>query len=230
MTELIEMTKRETSGAVVVQYDIGDSGDIDVGRDANGGEWNALAQLGVDEQEAIDCAADKEVRIFLDEVASTEMAHGEVEIPGLEEIFFDAQHETGEVAFAEFGDDDADCVRKPSAKHAGMDVGAVLKRLRCRENALPGFGRDGFGHGRVIEDYGNGRRRKVKVLGENLESDGFARVGDLLFSDGHETPERCGKRMQQFYTVEIGVWNLRITIAQWCCCKCDRRYHERVPR
>jgi len=116
------------------------------------------------------------------------VADGEVEVAGLEEILFDTEHEAGEVSFAELGDDDADGIGEAGAKHASVDVGTILELLRSIDDPLASLGRDGLGYWRVIENDGDGRGRKVKILGEDLEGDGFACIRDTL-AFGHRTPK-----------------------------------------
>ncbi len=202
VTELVEVTEGETGSAVVVEDEIGDSGNADVGGDSDCGKGDALAQFGVDEKKTVDGAADEEVGVFLDEVGSAEMADGEVEIAGLKEIFFDAEHEAGEVALAELGDDDAHGVGEPGAKHAGVYVGTILEFFCRIENPLASLGRDGLGYGGVVEDDGDGCGREIKILGEYLEGDRPGRVGNLFFSGGHELRYSLS-RMEQFYTAEL---------------------------
>jgi len=188
VTKFVEVAKSEACGAIVVEHDVCNAGSADVGGDADDRKGNALGQLRIDEQEAVDGAADEEVRIFLEKIWTAEMTDSEVEVAGLQKIFFDSQHEAGEVAFAELGNDDANGIGEPGAKHAGVHVGTILKLLGRIEDALAGHRGDGFSHRGVVEDDGDGRRGEVKILSEDLEGDGFARVGNLLFSGCHETP------------------------------------------
>ena len=123
---------------------------------ATAGTEILLAEFGVDEEKAVDGAIHEELGVLVDEVGAAEMADGEVEVAGLEEVLFDAEHEAGEVAFAEFGDDDPDGVGEACAEHAGVEVGAVLEFFGGGEDALTGLGRDGFGDRGVVEDDGDG--------------------------------------------------------------------------
>ena len=129
----------------MVEDDVGDAGSLDVRGDSDGGDRDAFAQLGVDEQETVDGAVHEEVGVLVDEVGAAEVADGEVEVAGLEEILLDTEHEAGEVAFAELRDDDPDGVGEPGAEHAGVQVGAVLKFFGGGEDTLACLRRDGFG-------------------------------------------------------------------------------------
>ena len=86
---------------------------------ATAGTGDLLAEVGVDEKQTVDGAIEEELRILLDEVGAAEMADGEVEVAGLEQELLDAEHEAGEVAFAEFGHDDADGVGEPGSGACG---------------------------------------------------------------------------------------------------------------
>ena len=181
VAEVVEMTQGHLGGAVVIERDVGEAGGFAVGGDADDGDGDLGAELGVDEQEAVDGAVHEEFGILLDEVGPAEMADGEVEEAFLEEVLLDAEHDAGEVAFAELGNDDADGIGEAGAQHARVEVGTVLKLFGGGEDALLGGGRDGLGDGGVIEDDGDGSGREVEVLGEDLESDGFAAIrGDLF--------------------------------------------------
>jgi hypothetical protein len=100
MSELVEVAKSEAGGAVVLEEDVGDAGSLDVGGDGDGGDGDLLAEVGVDEEEAVDGAIEEKLWVLVDEVGAAEMADGEVEIAGLEEVLLDTEHEAGEVAFA----------------------------------------------------------------------------------------------------------------------------------
>jgi hypothetical protein len=147
MTEFVEMAKCKSSGAIMIEHDIGDTGSFDVRGDADRGKRDSLWKFCVDEEKAVDGAANEEVGIFLEEVGTAEMTDSEIKISSLKEVLLDAEHEAGEVAFAEFRDDYADGVGESGAEHAGMKVGAVIELLRGIEDALLSLGRDGFGDG-----------------------------------------------------------------------------------
>jgi hypothetical protein len=206
VTELVEVTEGEMGSAVVIEDEIGDPGNADVRGDSDGGERDALAQIGVDEKKTVDGAADEEVGVLLDEVGPAEMADGEVEIAGLKEIFFDADHEACEVALAELGDDDAYGIGEPGAKHAGVYVGTILELFRRVENPLSSLGRDGLGYGGVIEDDGDGCGREIKILGEYFEGDRPGCVGDLFFSGGHELRYSAFENGTVLHC-RVGEWN-----------------------
>jgi len=77
------------------------------------------------------------------EVGLALMGDNVVEVPGLEQSFFDAVHERGEVALGELWNDDADGEGLAGAEGAGDGVGAIVETLGCFEDALARGGGDG---------------------------------------------------------------------------------------
>jgi hypothetical protein len=124
-------------------------------------------------------------------VGLAEMGDGEVEEAFLEKVLLDAEHDSGEVAFAEFGSDDADGVGEAGAQHAGVQVGAVIKFLGGGVNTLLGGGGDRGCDGGVIEDDGDGGGRQIKILGEHFEGGGSSGFGGLLFSCHRAPADGC---------------------------------------
>ena len=90
---------------------------------------------------------------------------------------------------ASTGNNDPNGVREARAKHAGVDVGTVLKLFGGVDDALAGLGRDGFGDRGVVEDDGDGCGGEVEVLGKDLQRYRSTCVGDALFSGGHLAPK-----------------------------------------
>src|ERR1700679_4294142 len=119
------MAKRHAGRGDVIEHDVGDAGRLAMGGDTDDRRWNVEGELSVDNEKAVDSATHEEFLILVLEVRLAEMADGEVEEAFLEKIFFDAEHDAGEVAFTEFRSDDADGVGKAGAQHAGVQVGAV---------------------------------------------------------------------------------------------------------
>ena len=147
VAEVVEVAERQAGGGGVIEHDVGDAGRVAVRGDADDGDGNVDGEFGVDEEETVDAAAHEEFLILLSEVGLAEMADGEVEEAFLEEVLLDAEHDAGEVAFAEFGDDDADGVGEAGAEHAGVQVGAVGEFFGGGVNALFGCRGDGSGDG-----------------------------------------------------------------------------------
>jgi hypothetical protein len=90
VAEVIEMAKRHAGGGVVIEHDVGDTGGLAVRGDADDGGGNVEAELGIDEEKAIDTAAHEEFLILVLEVGLAEMADGEVEEAFLKKILLDA--------------------------------------------------------------------------------------------------------------------------------------------
>lgn len=211
VTKVVEVLQGEACGMVMIENNIGNTGNVEMGGDPYGRQRDLLAQLRIDQQQTIDGTADQQVRILLDEVRVTEMADSEVEIAGLEEILFNTGHKSGEVAFAELGYDDTDRIGKPRSQHASVHVGPVVKLFRGIEDALTRLRRYGLSHRRVVKDDRYRCRRKVQIIGKNLEGYRFRSVGELFPSGNHEAPGVQVQRMQQFYTVGIEQWNISKT-------------------
>ena len=91
-----------------------------------------------------------------------------VEVAGVEEAFFDAVHEGGEVAFRELGHDDADGEGLAGAERTGDGVGAIVETLGGFEYALARGGGDGRGARRVVHDERDGGGREAEMLGEGF--------------------------------------------------------------
>jgi hypothetical protein len=138
VAKFVEVAECDAGGAVVVKDNVGDAGELDVGGDADGRKWDFFAEVGVDEEKAVDGAVDEELGILLNEIGAAEVTDGEVEVAGLEEELLDAEHEAGKVAFAKFGHDDANGVGEAGAEHPGVDVGAVLEFFGSVDDALAG--------------------------------------------------------------------------------------------
>ena len=212
VAEIVEMAERHAGRDVVIEHDVGDAGGFAVRGDADDGERDVEGELGIDQEKAIDAAAHEEFLVLLSEVGLAEMADGEVEKAFLEKILLDAEHDAGEVAFAEFGNDDADGVGEAGAQHAGVQVGAIVKFFCGGVNALLGGGGDRLGDGRVVENDGDGRGREVEILGEHLERHGLVGVGEAF-----SLPSSCSARMDvQHMATVVHLWLERRTS-----CRCD---------
>ena len=136
--------------------------------------------MGVDEEEAVDAATHEKLLILVFEIGLAEMADSEVEKAFLEEILLDAEHDAGEVTFAELRGDDADGVGEAGAQHAGVEIGTIVEFLCGGVHTLFGGGGDGLGDGRLVEYDGDGGRGETEIFGEELKSNRLAVVWDIL--------------------------------------------------
>ncbi len=192
----------------MIEHDVGDAGIPAVRGDADDGDRDVEGELRIDEEKAIDASAHEELLILVFEIGLAEMADGEVEKAFLEKVLLDTEHDSGEVALAEFGSDDADGVGETGAQHAGVQVGAVIKFFGGGVNALLGGGGDRGCHGGVVEDDGDGRGREIEILGEHFEGGRPVGVGEVSFCC-HRAPRGWMCNIwQQLYTFG---WNY----AQW---------------
>src|SRR5260370_3184209 len=110
VAEVVEVAKSHAGRGVVIEHDIGDAGRLAVRRDSDDGGRNVEGELRIDEEKTIDTAAHEEFLILVFEIGLAEMADGEVEKTFLEKVLLDAEHDSGEVALAKFGSDDAEGV------------------------------------------------------------------------------------------------------------------------
>jgi hypothetical protein len=159
------MLEGDAGGEIVIEHDICDAGCFAVNGDADERQRYVGGRFGVDEKKAIDAAPHEEFLIFLPEVGLAEVADDEGEEALLEEILFDAEHDAGDVALAELGNDDADGISEAGPQHASVKVGAVGEFFGGGVDTLLGWIGNGFGDGRVVEYDGHGCGREVKVIG-----------------------------------------------------------------
>jgi hypothetical protein len=94
----------------------------------------------------------------------------------------DAEHDAGEVAFAEFGSDDADGVGETGAQHAGVQVGVVIEFFGGGVNALLGDGRDGGSTGELLRTMETVARERSRCLASILRVAGLSAPGRFLFA------------------------------------------------
>ena len=187
VAEVMEMAESHAGRDVMIEHYIGDAIGFAVGRDADDRSRDVESELSVDEEKAVDAATHEEFLVLIFKVGLSEVADGEVKEAFLEEVLLDTQHDAGDVAFAEFGHDDADGVGEAGAQHACVQVGAVIKLFGSGVNALFGGTGDGRRDGRVIEDDGDGCRRETEIICEHLEGGRSFGVG-CSFLSGHLAP------------------------------------------
>jgi hypothetical protein len=123
------MLEGEEGGSVVVEHDVRVALELLVSGDGDDGDAEGFVEGGVDEKEAVDGALGEEAWVLFDEVGLALMGDNVVEVPGLEQSFFDAVHERGEGL--------------AGAEGAGDGVGAIVETLGCFEDALARGGGDG---------------------------------------------------------------------------------------
>ena len=110
VAEIVEVTEGHLCSAIVVEHGVGNAGNLAMSGDADDRNRDFVVKLRVDCQKTVDGAVHQEVGVLFDEVGTSEMADGEVEESLLHKVLLDTEHDAGEVAFAELGDDDADGV------------------------------------------------------------------------------------------------------------------------
>jgi hypothetical protein len=204
VAEVVEVTEGHLCSSIVIEHGVGNAGNLAVSRDADGRNGDFVVKLGVDGQEAVDGAVHQQVGILLDEVGTSEMAHCEVEEALLHEVLLDAEHDAGEVAFGEFGDDDADGVRKTRAQHAGVHVGSVVEFFGGCLDSLMGGLRDGLCDRGVVKYDRDSCGGEIKVLGEDFKGYRLTCVGWALLFLCHRSPGHMQCAFRQLYTLPSG--------------------------
>ncbi len=168
----------------MIESDIGDAFYVIVSGDGDDGDGEVEMPGRVDGDEAVDGAFQKHSWVFIDEVGAMAMAGDEIEVSLLQEIVFDATHDGGGIAVADFGDDDSDGEAALGAQGAGEEIGTIFEFAGGGEDAILGVLRDGIGDAGSIDDEGDGGGGEVEMLGEFFEAHGPAggmgRVGCLF--------------------------------------------------
>ena len=170
MAEPIEVAKGKLGGAVMIEDDVGDSGECGVTGDRDCGSGNRSLELGVDCEDAVDAACLEKTGILGDEVFSVAVVRGKEEVALLHEKVGGSAKDLGVIAFAEFGKEDADGLRPEALERAGDQAGLVAELLCSGFYSFAGGGRNGAA-GRIVQDEGDGCRTEVQVFGEHLEAD-----------------------------------------------------------
>lgn len=115
VAQFVEVLKSLSGSEVVIEQNVGDTGLLAVGGDAYNRQRDVYGQLRINEQEAIDAAAHKELLVLFPEIGTSQMTDREIKEPFLKKILLDPKHDASKVALAEFWDDDADGVGKSGA-------------------------------------------------------------------------------------------------------------------
>jgi len=164
MAETVEMPEGEFGGAMVIEDDVGDAMELGVAGDRDGGCRRGAFEVGVDCEDAVDAARLEELGVFGDEVFSVAMVCGEEEVALLHEDVCGSAEHLGVVAFAEFGEEDADSLGFEALEGSGDEAGLVAELLCC---SLDSFARD-WGNGaagRVVQHEGDGCGAEVEMFG-----------------------------------------------------------------
>lgn len=137
------MLQDEPGGAVVIEDDVGDVGDVLMAGDGNGRKDGLLVNGGVNCNDAFGAAGKKQLGIGAHELLVMAVDDGEEEEIVLAEFGLDAADEICTVGVADFFGDDADRVAALDAKGAREEIRAIVEFAGGLENALPGV----FGNG-----------------------------------------------------------------------------------
>ncbi len=110
-----------------------------------------LFEMGVDGEDAVDAARAQQVRIGGDELLLVPVMDGEIEVALAHQQVADAAEDLGVVAFAEFGQQNADGLHALALKGAGDHAGLVVE-LRCGGFDARAGGLGNRAAGGVVED------------------------------------------------------------------------------
>ncbi|MGA8161017.1 MAG: hypothetical protein WCB76_09435, partial [Acidobacteriaceae bacterium] len=163
-------------GGEVIDFDGEDTVFAAVSGDGNDGDGGNFGQRRIDGDDAFDGAGLKETRVVVKEIGAVAMADDEVEKLLFEERVFDSAEDRGRVAFADFGNHDADGEAALLAQAAGEGVGMVVEGGGGFADALLRGGRDAVLGAGVVEDTRDRGEREAEVSGEFLQADVAAAV------------------------------------------------------
>jgi len=167
-----EMLKDEPCGAMVIEDDVGDVGDVLMAGDGNGRKSGLLVNGGVNGNDAFGAAGEKQLGIGADEVVVMAVDDGEEKEIVFAEDGFDTADDRGAVGIADFLGDDADGVAALDAERTREEIRTIVELASGLEDAVAGVFGDAACGGRIVENAGNGSRRKAEMQTERLESDG----------------------------------------------------------
>ena len=160
------MLKDESCGVVVIEDDVGDVGDVLMAGDGNGRNSVLLVNRGVNGNDAFDAAGEKQLEIRAHEFVVMVVGDGEEEEIVLAEEGFDTADDCCAVGIADFLGDHADGVAALDAERTREEIRTIVELVSGLEDAVAGVFGDGAGGGRIVENTGNGSRRKVEMQSE----------------------------------------------------------------
>ena len=164
------MLKDKPCGVMVIEDDVGNVGDVLMAGDGNGRNRVLLVNGGVNGNDAFDAAGEKQLGIRAHEFVVMAVGDGEKKEIVLAEEGFDAADDRCAVSIADFLGDDADGVAALDAERTREEIRAIVELVSGLDDAIAGAFGDGAGGGRIVENTGNGSRRKVEMQSERLES------------------------------------------------------------
>src|SRR5208337_271777 len=144
------------SRTFVVEHDVGYTGDLIVPGDGDYGQREVEVPGGIDGDEAIHRSFLEHTWVLVDQILTVAMAGDEIEVTFLQEVIFDAAHDGGGIAVADFGDDDSDGEAALRAQGASEEIGTIFEFAGGGEDAVFGLLRDGVGNAGAVDDEGHG--------------------------------------------------------------------------
>ena len=130
------MLKDEPCGVVVIEDDVGDVGDVLMAGDGNGRNIVLLVKGGVNGNDALDAAREKQLGIRAHEFVVMAVDDGEKEKIVLAEEGFDTADDSGAVDIADFLGDDAHGVAALDAERTREEIRAIVELVSRLEDAV----------------------------------------------------------------------------------------------
>src|SRR5580704_123277 len=176
MSQLNEMLERKENRPALIQDNVRHAGGVIMARNGDYGNRQMAAVWSVHGNQSIHGPAHEELSIVLEKFFLMSVAHDEVEVSGLKEMILDAAHDEGCITLADFGNDYADREASLLTQRTGGVVWAAVVQPRRFQDPVSCGLRNGFGHGRFVDDEGYRGWREIEQLRQRF-------LTDRLFGD-----------------------------------------------
>src|ERR1039457_932857 len=166
----------------VIQHDAGHPWRPEVSRDANDRQRQVLIVGGIHADESFHTTLVEKAGQMSEELGLVPVTGYQTHVARFEQEALDAAEDQRGVSLAQLRHQHAYGIRALRAERARQEVGAVIERLGCGEDAVFGLLRDGSGARRIVQYQRKGGRRQFQVFREFLETDRAA--GGILLPAG----------------------------------------------
>ena len=127
-----------------------------------------MFQRSIDGNDSFRAASEKHLAIFFDQIFAVPMVCGEIEVARFHQMIANPAHDLCVVTVAQFGDQNTDGIRAPTAEGPSQKAWAIVELLSGRFDAVAGRLWNGT-PGNVVENDGNRRRIETQILCELLQ-------------------------------------------------------------